>query len=298
MTTLIFRCLVYTTFAVLSYSFSTSESHAGQLHDAVNAGDSQIVFRLIEQGADVNEREFNLITPLHLAAIYGKFEIAVMLLAHGANVHATDTDGHTPLHNAAALGYLDIVETLIANGSNIHATSKFGQTALYFAQQNDHTEVISLILSSRKDETEFFEKPPTPDNIENLLSFLLTNDRISQDAAIRNLINLGQPVVSYMLLFLKEYDDDANAIGAIQVVLKGIGKPAVPYMAELLDDSARNAVFDGSVLAVVQALGHIGKDAVEAVPAILRTYESLNDEGKNIFHLAFSRAIEEIIDPQ
>jgi ankyrin repeat protein len=57
---------------------------------------------LIEKGADVNARDRNSVTPLHLAS--GNFtakdagDLVRFLLEHGADVNARDKDGRFPLH--------------------------------------------------------------------------------------------------------------------------------------------------------------------------------------------------------
>ena len=48
---------------------------------------------LIRRGADVNPRDLNLRTPLHLSINFGQTEITRLLLKHNANVHARDIFG-------------------------------------------------------------------------------------------------------------------------------------------------------------------------------------------------------------
>jgi ankyrin repeat protein len=53
---------------------------------------------LLDHGADVNFRQDDLGTPLHLAASYRALDIAQMLLEHKADVNSQDRNGKTPLH--------------------------------------------------------------------------------------------------------------------------------------------------------------------------------------------------------
>lgn len=58
---------------------------------------------LLEQGGqDVNKRDYNGCTPLHLAALKGNGIIVRVLVAFGADVMAMDNTGRTPLDLAAA----------------------------------------------------------------------------------------------------------------------------------------------------------------------------------------------------
>ena len=56
---------------------------------------------LINHGANVNEKDKDGSTPLHLAAWNGKLECCEFLINHGVNVNEKDSDGNTPLHLAA-----------------------------------------------------------------------------------------------------------------------------------------------------------------------------------------------------
>jgi hypothetical protein len=53
---------------------------------------------LMERGADVNARDKNYETPLHLACYAPDPKLVQMLLDCGANVNAEDNRGRTPLH--------------------------------------------------------------------------------------------------------------------------------------------------------------------------------------------------------
>ena len=53
---------------------------------------------LLKHGADVNARDSELWTPLHLAADEGHFEVAQILLEHKADVNSRAVCGATPLH--------------------------------------------------------------------------------------------------------------------------------------------------------------------------------------------------------
>jgi hypothetical protein len=56
-----------------------------------------IVRLLLEHGADVDVRQNEGLTPLHMASMKGALEVARVLLEHGADVQAEDNRGRTPL---------------------------------------------------------------------------------------------------------------------------------------------------------------------------------------------------------
>jgi len=58
---------------------------ATPLHVAIYKGDLEFIKKLIDFGADVNEKSYGL-TPLMIAARYNKVEIMKLLIAKGAKV--------------------------------------------------------------------------------------------------------------------------------------------------------------------------------------------------------------------
>ncbi len=61
---------------------------ASPLHEATFAGDVELVRLLIENGADVDDRDVQGVTPLNLAIRAGHADIARVLIANGADVNA------------------------------------------------------------------------------------------------------------------------------------------------------------------------------------------------------------------
>lgn len=66
---------------------------------AIQKGEFDLVKKLIEYGADINEKSYGM-TPLMVAARYNKTEILKLLLANGANANVKDEKGFTALKYA------------------------------------------------------------------------------------------------------------------------------------------------------------------------------------------------------
>lgn len=66
----------------------------------------------IESGADVNVKDKNGFTPLHIASNFGKIGIVKLLVEKGADVNIQSANGDTALAIAGAKGYQEVVDFL------------------------------------------------------------------------------------------------------------------------------------------------------------------------------------------
>ena len=79
------------------------------LHVAVTTQDTNLVKVLLKYGGDANLQEYNDIgqkTPLHYSVEKNNYELTMLLLDHGANPTLGDKRGITALHTAARFGYM------------------------------------------------------------------------------------------------------------------------------------------------------------------------------------------------
>jgi ankyrin repeat protein/beta-lactamase regulating signal transducer with metallopeptidase domain len=111
----------------------------------INSGDIEQVKLLISQGADINVKNSNGLTPLYLASQEGRKDVVELLIDNGADINAKNNNGITPLHRAAREGHKDVVELLISRGADINVKNTRGQTPLDLAQQRGHTEIVELL---------------------------------------------------------------------------------------------------------------------------------------------------------
>lgn len=123
------------------------------LHIAVMAGRPSAVTNALKNGANVDERDNNGMTPLMLAAIFNRSSSAKLLLQAGADPNATlAEDGSTVLMMAAHECFYEVVEVLLRAGAKINAIDNKGRTALIHVAQvdrsysNDWKQTVNLLL--------------------------------------------------------------------------------------------------------------------------------------------------------
>lgn len=102
---------------------------------------------------DLNERDFDENTPLHVAILSRKLECVRLLLEAGANVHKK-CDGSAPVHTAISLGALpglsnfaaECLALLISYGADLSVKDESMHTPLYLAAMCNSPRSASLIL--------------------------------------------------------------------------------------------------------------------------------------------------------
>ncbi|MCB1086031.1 MAG: ankyrin repeat domain-containing protein [Verrucomicrobiae bacterium] len=76
-------------------------------------GDAEVIDHLVKQGAYVNTRSPENLTPLMIAAQEGHAEAVKLLIRHQANPYALDNEEHTAANLAEASGHLDLRDLLL-----------------------------------------------------------------------------------------------------------------------------------------------------------------------------------------
>ena len=90
-----------------------SKDNAGGTPFASRHRHLDLVEVLLEVGVDVNVRNTEEETPLHITSGRGNLEVSRFLIKRGADVNCCDTRGWTPLHAATRNGHLDVVRLLL-----------------------------------------------------------------------------------------------------------------------------------------------------------------------------------------
>ena len=116
------------------------------IHDAAKIGNIEAIKQHLVAGADVDFRNQQGFTPLHVAAQKGHNKVAELLIAKGANVNTSGRlIGTTPLDSAALLGHKEMVELLIDSGADINPQIITGETPLQRAEQRGHSAIAEIL---------------------------------------------------------------------------------------------------------------------------------------------------------
>ncbi|KAJ6532728.1 ankyrin repeat-containing domain protein [Mycena vulgaris] len=131
---------------------ASSEGHdsnfesATALQSAAFHGEEELVYRLLEHGAEVNMETEMYGTALQAASVNGHYAVVCILLANGADVNSQSALYGTALRAASLEGHMDTVLLLIENGARINAQGGKHGTALTAGLSCGHEHVAHLLL--------------------------------------------------------------------------------------------------------------------------------------------------------
>ncbi|KFO09739.1 Arf-GAP with coiled-coil, ANK repeat and PH domain-containing protein 3, partial [Balearica regulorum gibbericeps] len=131
------------------------ELHPGLLiYKAAQARNLPLMAEALAHGAEinwVNDEDENK-TPLIQAVMGGSLIACDFLLQNGADVNQRDIRGRAPLHHATYLGHTGQVCLFLKRGANQHAVDGDGQDPLSIAVQAANADIVTLLRLARMNE--------------------------------------------------------------------------------------------------------------------------------------------------
>ncbi|KAM9370190.1 arf-GAP with coiled-coil, ANK repeat and PH domain-containing protein 3 [Phaethornis superciliosus] len=131
------------------------ELHPGLLiYKSAQARNLPLMAEALAHGAEinwVNDEDENK-TPLIQAVMGGSLIACEFLLQNGADVNQRDSQGRAPLHHATYLGHTGQVCLFLKRGANQHAVDGDGQDPLSIAVQAANADIVTLLRLARMNE--------------------------------------------------------------------------------------------------------------------------------------------------
>ena len=127
-----------------------NENNDTSIHLAVRYNHTDVVKVLAQRNVNLNLHGSEG-PPLNSAASLGHFEVAAQLIGEGADVQIRANGDMSPLHEAAYNDHADIAALLLSQGANINAQNTLGKTPLYLALEMKNMDVITMLLDKEAD---------------------------------------------------------------------------------------------------------------------------------------------------
>ncbi|CAM9947868.1 unnamed protein product, partial [Scytosiphon promiscuus] len=122
----------------------------------VSIGSLTGVERLLNDGADVNGKGIDLLSPICRAASSGRVDVVKLLIERGADLEATTIEtrsdgsfrvGSAPAVHLAIYGrHIDVLQVLLQAGANPNSFNSYGTTPLMAAANQGHANVVRILL--------------------------------------------------------------------------------------------------------------------------------------------------------
>jgi ankyrin repeat protein len=154
------------------------------LMKAAERGQLGVVKKLLEKEARLNAKSDYGLTALMSAAMDGSVDTVEELIRADADVNAQFAGG-TPLTLAALHGHAGVVTALLANGANVEAKNEFGETALMCAAIGSFPEIVRALAQSGAD---LDARDPNGRTALTLVCIMLTRH---DPETMRTLLDLG-----------------------------------------------------------------------------------------------------------
>ena len=127
---------------------SEQEAYSG-LHEAAATGDVIEISRLVEQGANLEQRDPAGRTPLHLAAFNSHGAALEALASAGGDMNALENDAYDVITISAVAGDLEMMKLALSLGGNPgNITSPYEGTALIAAAHLGHHDVVRALIDA------------------------------------------------------------------------------------------------------------------------------------------------------
>ena len=201
-----------------------SQNNAGMtaLHAACDRGCTAMVKVLLQcEGIDVDKKDEQQNTPLHTACVRGEKDIVFALIEAGAEVMVVNKDGMNPLQVAVVERKLEIVKTILDLYTGIKKTllqSKvYGNTPFLLAVKTGDEEMVKYFMENGADIKDHDHKGATALHLATSLNKVGIMKSLHEAGAKQNLYTME--LLDYNHLRPLHYAAKYNSIEALEFLL-------------------------------------------------------------------------------
>jgi hypothetical protein len=166
-----------------------------ELFKAVNSRDLNLIEKLIENGASINQRDFTRRTPLMYAARLGDngVEVAKFLIERGANLNIQDEWGDTALMHANSKpdGNIEIASIIEESGQMIHMNKVAASSTVPVNFPEIETSVVYPAVASSSDIDQIDESACCAICLCNKCDFKSSCGHFGHKECLKAMINTG-----------------------------------------------------------------------------------------------------------
>jgi ankyrin repeat protein len=233
----------------------------------------------INKGVDVESRDCNGRTPLHLCCIQRNCVALVILLENGANVNSKGSMNQTPLYDAIFGLCYDCVKVLIDHGADVNAVDNSGKNVLHSALatfDGRNYDFIKILIDHGADVN-------AVDNSGNTVLHAAFNTcrRVNYDC-IKILIDHGADV--------NAVDNSGNTV--LHSVFKRFESENYDYIKMLMDYGADVNALDNSGNTVLhsafKSLRGVNYDRIKMLIDHGADVNAVDNSGNTVLHAAFN----------
>lgn len=122
------------------------------LHICALRGYDEITQILLELRVDVTAGTRHGTTALYLACQYNHIQVVRLLLSNSStHVNQTDLNRNTPLHATASNGHFETLQILLAHGADVSAANNRGETSLHLASRWGYAALVEKLVEAGAD---------------------------------------------------------------------------------------------------------------------------------------------------
>ena len=175
------------------------------VHEAVIDNQVDVLRRLYVEGADLNARNEQGLTPLHIAIALERDSLTRHLLEWEADPNRADPYGSSPLHMAASRDMRTVARLLIRHGADLAATDDNGYTPAEIAHFMNHSSLVDFLMAAGAEDPRQREIPThTPQVSPRPAALAELQPTRTNDAAFRTWTSNDREQITARFLELRD----------------------------------------------------------------------------------------------